>query len=124
MSWRKKEMEMVNELNEKVFSKDPLRVVSTAYYSLDVINSNYIKELKNREKYNPQDFDGSLIEKHKYDYLKRSCGDRIPGYICRFRDGSYWAWNLNKVEPCGIIKTYLQLHTLKTIILNLKQSEI
>ena len=29
MSWRKKEMEMVNELNEKVFSKDPLRVVST-----------------------------------------------------------------------------------------------
>ena len=99
MSWRKKEMEMVNELNEKVFSKDPLRVVSTAYYSLDVINSNYIKELKNREKYNPQDFDGSLIEKHKYDYLKRSCGDRIPGYICRFRDGSYWAWNLNKVEP-------------------------
>ena len=70
MSWRKKEMEMVNELNEKVFNKDPLRVVSTAYYSLDVINSNYIKELKNREKYNPQDFDGSLIEKHKYDYLK------------------------------------------------------
>ena len=99
MSWRKKEIEMVNELNEKVFSKDPLRVVSTAYYSLDVINSNYIKELKNREKYNPQDFDGSLIEKHKYDYLKRSCGDRIPGYICRFRDGSYWAWNFNKVEP-------------------------
>ena len=68
MSWRKKEMEMVNELNEKVFTKDPLRVVSTAYYSLDVINSNYIKELKNREKYTPQDFDGSLIEKHKYDY--------------------------------------------------------
>ena len=67
MSWRKKEIEMVDELNKKVFSKDPLRVVSTAYYSLDVINSNYIKELKNREKYNPQDFDGSLIEKHKYD---------------------------------------------------------
>ena len=99
MSWRKKEIEMVDELNEKVFSKDPLRVVSTAYYSLDVINSNFIKELQNREKYNPQDFDGSLIEKHKYDYLKRSCGDRIPGYICRFRDVSYWAWNLNKVEP-------------------------
>ena len=99
MSWKKKEMEMVNELNEKVFSKDPLRVVSTAYYSLDVINSNYIKELKNREKYTPQDFDGSLIEKHKYDYLKRCCGDRIPGYICRFKDGSYWAWNLNQVVP-------------------------
>ena len=124
MSWRKKEMEMVNELNEKVFNKDPLRVVSTAYYSLDVINSNYIKELKNREKYNPQDFDGSLIEKHKYDYLKRSCGDRIPGYICRFRDGSYWAWILIKWNRCGIIKIYLQLHTLKTMILNLKQSEI
>ena len=53
---------MINELNEKVFSKDPLRVVSTAT-TLDVQNSNYIKELKNREKYNPQDFDGSLIEK-------------------------------------------------------------
>ena len=25
MSWRKKEIEMVNELNEKVFNKDPLR---------------------------------------------------------------------------------------------------
>ena len=99
MSWRKKEIEMVDELNKKVFSKDPLRVVSTAYYSLDVINSNYIKELKNREKYTPEDFDGSLIEKHKYDYLKRSCGDRIPGYICRFKDGSYCACNLNKVQP-------------------------
>ena len=31
---------------------------------------------------------------------------------------------LIKWSRCGIIKTYLQLHTLKTIILNLKQSEI
>ena len=99
MSWRKKEIEMVNELNEKVFSKDPLRVVSTAYYSLDVINSNYIKELKNREKYNPQDFDGSLIEKMKYDYLVNNANGKIPGYVCKFRDGSYWAWNLSKIKP-------------------------
>jgi hypothetical protein len=66
---------------------------------IDVQNTNYVMELKNREKYNPQDFDGSLIEKSKYDYLKRSCGDKIPGYVCKFKDGSYWAWNLNKVNP-------------------------
>ena len=87
MSWRDRQRQMIVELNEKVFSRDPLRVMRESYNSIDVVNSNYIKELKNREKYNPQDFDGSLIEKFKYDYLKRSCGDRIPGYICRFKDG-------------------------------------
>jgi len=56
-------------------------------------------ELKNREKYNPQDFDGSLIEKMKYDYLVNNANGKIPGYVCKFRDGSYWAWNLSKVKP-------------------------
>ena len=57
--------------------------------------TNYIKELKNREKYNPQDFDGYLIEKMKYDYLNKKNARKIPGYF-EFRDGSYWAWNLSK----------------------------
>ena len=70
MSWRVRQRQMIVELNEKVFSRDPLRVMRESYNSIDVVNSNYIKELKNREKYNPQDFDGSLIEKFKYDYLK------------------------------------------------------
>ena len=44
--------------------------------------------------------DGSLIEKMKYDYLIKNCGTKIPGYVCRFKDGSYWAWNLKKInEP-------------------------
>ena len=36
----------------------------------------------------------------KYDYLIKNCGTKIPGYVCRFKDGSYWAWNLKKInEP-------------------------
>ena len=46
MSWQRKEIQMVNELNEKVFKRDPLRVISSALSSIDVVNSNYIKELK------------------------------------------------------------------------------
>ena len=52
-----------------------------SYNSIDVVNSNYIKELKNREKYNPQDFDGSLIEKFKYDYLKEVVEIESPVYL-------------------------------------------
>ena len=99
MSWNKTQNEMIHELNETVFSKDPIHRVFDPMSSIDVINTNYVMELKNREKYNPQDFDGSLIEKSKYDYLKNNCGDKIPGYVCKFRDGSYWAWNLNKINP-------------------------
>ena len=67
---------------------------------MDVRNSNYIMELKNREKYGPNDFDGSLIEKIKYDFLvnQAKVEDKIPGYVCRFNDSSYWAWNLNELE--------------------------
>ena len=38
MSWQRKEIEMVNELNEKVFKRDPLRVISSTFSSIDVIN--------------------------------------------------------------------------------------
>jgi len=40
-----------------------------------------------------------LIEKMKYDYLVNNANGKIPGYVCKFRDGSYWAWNLNKIKP-------------------------
>ncbi len=36
----------------------------------------------------------------KYDFLMKNCGDKIPGYVCKFSDGSYYAWNLKKIpEP-------------------------
>ena len=91
--------QMIHELNEKVFSRDPINKIFDPMSPIDVHNTNYVMELKNREKYNPQDFDGSLIEKMKYDYLVNNANGKIPGYVCKFRDGSYWAWNLNKIKP-------------------------
>ena len=99
MSWSKTQNQMIHELNESVFSRDPINRIYDPMCPIDVQNTNYIMELKNREKYNPQDFDGSLIEKMKYDYLVNNANGKIPGYVCKFRDGSYWAWNLNKVKP-------------------------
>ena len=90
---------MIHELNGSVFSKDPIHRVYDPMCPIDVQNTNYVMELKNREKYNPQDLDGSLIEKMKYDYLVNNANGKIPGYVCKFRDGSYWAWNLNKIKP-------------------------
>ena len=90
---------MIHELNGSVFSKDPIHRVYDPMCPIDVQNTNYVMELKNREKYNPQDFDGSLIEKMKYDYLVNNANGKIPGYVCKFRDGSYWAWNLSKIKP-------------------------
>ena len=99
MSWSKTQNQMIHELNESVFSRDPINRIYDPMCPIDVQNTNYIMELKNREKYNPEDFDGSLIEKMKYDYLVNNANGKIPGYVCKFRDGSYWAWNLNKIKP-------------------------
>lgn len=99
MSWSKTQNQMIHELNESVFSKDPINRIYDPMCPIDVQNTNYVMELKNREKYNPEDFDGSLIEKMKYDYLVNNSNGKIPGYVCKFRDGSYWAWNLNKIKP-------------------------
>ena len=90
---------MIHELNESVFSRDPINKIYDPMCPIDVQNTNYVMELKNRERYNPEDFDGSLIEKMKYDYLVNNANGKIPGYVCKFRDGSYWAWNLNKIKP-------------------------
>ena len=90
---------MIHELNESVFSRDPINRIYDPMCPIDVQNTNYVMELKNREKYNPEDFDGSLIEKMKYDYLVNNANGKIPGYVCKFRDGSYWVWNLNKIKP-------------------------
>ena len=90
---------MIHELNGSVFSKDPINRVYDPMSPIDVQNTNYVMELKNREKYNPQDFDGSLIEKMKYDYLVTNANGKIPGYVCKLKEGSYWAWNLSKIKP-------------------------
>ena len=49
---------------ESVFSRDPIHKVFDPMSSIDVHNTNYVMELKNREEiYTHRDFDGSLIEK-------------------------------------------------------------
>ena len=80
MSWRERQKQMIIELNEKVFSRDPLRVI--------------------RENYHSKAFNNWIIEKIKYDFLvnQAKIDNKIPGYICRFNDGKYIAWNLNKVK--------------------------
>ena len=98
MGWYKTQDQMIHELNGSVFSSDPVNKTNDPMNPIDVHNKNYIMELKNREAYTPERFNGSLIEKIKYDFLVKNCGDKIPGYVCRFKDGSYWAWNLNKVK--------------------------
>ena len=107
MNWKLRQKQMVEELNEKVFSKDPLRLIRETYSSMDVVNSNYIKELKNRENYHSDTYENWFIEKIKYDFLinQAKIENKIPGYICRFNDGKYIAWNLNKVkEPKWYVK--------------------
>jgi len=92
MSWRRAQQLMIEELNTKIFFDDPCRKLHEEYSSMDI-------ELKNR-KNSPERYDGSLIEKKKYDFLvtQGKVLDKIPGYVCRFDDGSYYAWNL-KVLP-------------------------
>ena len=99
MSWRRAQQLMIEELNTKIFFNDPCRKLHEEYSSMDIENNNYIQELKNR-KNSPERYDGSLIEKKKYDFLvtQGKVLNKIPGYVCRFDDGSYYAWNL-KVLP-------------------------
>ena len=99
MSWRRAQQQMIEELNTKIFFDDPCRKLHEEYSSMDIENNNYIQELKNR-KNSPERYDGSLIEKKKYDFLvnQGKILNKIPGYVCRFDDGSYYAWNL-KVLP-------------------------
>ena len=95
----REEESMRKELNEKIFNKDPIvRIVDPNYGQADYINKKYIMELKYRRDYGPERFNGSLIEKTKYDFITKSCGNKIPGYVCKFYDGSYYAWNLKKVK--------------------------
>jgi len=100
MRWQQRQTQMITELNEKVFKRDPLRVIRATFSSIDVVNSNYIKELKNRENYHSKSFDNWIIEKIKYDFLvnQAKIDNKIPGYICRFNDGKYIAWNLSKLK--------------------------
>ena len=96
MNWKLRQKQMIEELNKKVFSKDPLRLIRETYSSMDVVNSNYIKELKNRENYHSDTYENWFIEKIKYDFLvnQAKIENKIPGYICRFNDGV----NVNKLK--------------------------
>ena len=98
MNWRIAQQGMIEELNTKIFFDDPCRKIHEEFSSMDIENTNYIQELKNR-KNAPERYDGSLIEKKKYDFLvtQSKVLDKIPGYVCRFDDGSYYAWNLKKL---------------------------
>ena len=101
MSWRDVQRRMIEELNTKIFLDGPCRKLHEEESSMDIENTNYIQELKNRNN-SPERYNGSLIEKKKYDFLvnQGKILNKIPGYVCRFDDGSYWAGNLKTVtEP-------------------------
>ena len=67
MSWRDVQRRMIEELNTKIFFDDPCRKLHEEYSSMDIENTNYIQELKNRNN-SPERYNGSLIEKKKYDF--------------------------------------------------------
>jgi hypothetical protein len=100
MNWRKNESQMVQELNERVFKKDRLIQSTGNFNPYDTYNQVYVIELKNRENYSPFAFNGSLIEEIKYRPLMERAKqyNRIPGYIVKFNDGSYYAWNLKQLK--------------------------
>jgi len=101
MNWRERQQKMIDELNTKVFFNDPCRKINEEYSSMDIENDMYIQELKNRNN-SPERYDGSLIEKKKYDFLvtQGKVLNKISGYVCRFDNNSYYAWNLKKLpEP-------------------------
>jgi hypothetical protein len=52
MSWSETQKQMIHELNETVFSRDPINKIFDPMSPVDVQNTNYVMELKNREKYN------------------------------------------------------------------------
>ena len=53
MSWSKTQNQMIHELNTSVFSKDPINKQMDPMSPIDVHNTNYVMELKNREAYTP-----------------------------------------------------------------------
>ena len=97
MSWRERQKQMIIELNEKVFSRDPLRVIRETFSSIDVVNSNYIKELKNRENYHSKAFNNWIIEKIKYDFLinQAKIDNKIPGSFILFKFQAIYLPSLN-----------------------------
>ena len=78
MNWRIAQQGMIEELNTKIFFDDPCRKLREEYSSMDIENNNYIQELKNR-KNSPERYDGSLIEKKKYN-RKEVVGYYYDGY--------------------------------------------
>jgi len=95
------EILMMKQLNEKIFSGDPLEpLIDPNRKRTDLFNKTYLMELK--ERYHSVDkiknWGGATIEKDKYYALTQSCGDKIPGYVNKFPCGSYYAWNLKKIK--------------------------
>jgi hypothetical protein len=87
-------------LNETIFKNDPLHFNEDQYSTDDCFNSGCIVELKNREKYTAQAFNGSFIEKIKYDPLIKKAKDqnKIPYYIVRFMGDVWFSWNLEEIN--------------------------
>ena len=95
------EMLMEEELNTKVFKDDPIKkIIDPNRNRTDRFNNKYLIELKSRyyTKAKIESFGGATIEKEKYYALTQSCGDKIPKYINKFSDGSYYEWDLKKIK--------------------------
>ena len=46
MSWSETQNQMIHELNETVFSKDPINKIFDPMSPVDVQNTNYVMELR------------------------------------------------------------------------------
>ena len=103
INWRQKEKEMVDNLNQRVFSADPLikKYVSEMSH-IDYYNDSYVVELKYRNMPSTQ-YGDCFIQQDKYQWLMESGArsGKVPGYIAAWSDGVYCAWNLKNLTDKG-----------------------
>jgi len=103
INWRQKEKEMVDNLNQRVFSADPLikKYVSEMSH-IDYYNNSYVVELKYRNMPSTQ-YGDCFIQQDKYQWLMESGtrSGKVPGYIAAWSDGVYCAWNLKDLTDKG-----------------------
>ena len=94
--------EIINKVKECVSDGGRLFIGSDSFISKNKVNFATAICLYGDGKGGRYFFHKEYLPKKKYNFLVNQAQilNKIPGYVCRFRDNSYYAWNLNKVaEP-------------------------
>jgi hypothetical protein len=97
-NYKVKESEMINTLNERVFTDDHINKTIDEFDKVDCHNKLYTLELKFRNM--PSDrYNDCFLEKAKYDALieRAKIKNKKAGYIAAYSCGSYYAWNLSEL---------------------------